>query len=351
MALFSIKNIRISGVAACVPKHEESNYDYNWISETERKMLVKTIGIEKRRIASEKTTTADMCYEAAVKLLEELNWNKNDIEALVFVSQSPDYFLPASSVLLQDRLKLPKTTLAFDVNLGCSGYAYGLSVISGLMSSTGLKKGLLLAGDKSTSSLNPKDKSSYPLFGDAGTATAIEYDTYSSKMDFNLQSDGSGHQAIIIPHGGMRNPVTEESYQEEEIEKGIVRHKRNLALDGLEVFNFSLREVAPNIKKLYEYNSTSNDDYDYFLFHQANLLMNESIRKKLKIEPEKVLYTLKNFGNTSSASIPLTMVSEINTQLKTEPLSLLLCGFGVGLSWGSVALKTNKIACPQIIEI
>ncbi len=350
MSLFSIENIQIAGISACVPQREERNENYSWISEQERKMLIKTTGVNERRIASEKITVSDMCFAAAEKLMQELKWKKDEIGILIFVSQSPDYFLPATSIILQNRLNLPLTTLAFDINLGCSGYVYGLSVISSFMAASGIKKGLLLAGDKSTSSLNKCDKSAYPLFGDAGTATALEFCS-SEKMYFNLQSDGSGYNAIIIPDGGMRNPLSDETFKEKEIEKGIVRHRRNLWLDGLEVFNFSLREVAPNIKKLFEFSNTSNENYDYFIFHQANLLMNESIRKKLKIEPEKVPYSLGKFGNTSSASIPLTLVSELQKNLNEKKLSLLLCGFGVGLSWGSVALITNKIVCSDIIEI
>ena len=219
------------------------------------------------------------------------------------------------------------------------------------MSTAKIKKGLLLVGDISSFSLNKKDKSTYPLFGDAGTATSLEYDENASQMHFNLRSDGSGAKSIIIEDGGLRNPLTEDSYKEQEVEKGIIRNRRNLSLDGLEVFNFSLREVAPNIKELMQFNNTDISDYNYFVFHQANKLMNESIRKKLKVESEKVPYSLKEYGNTSSASIPLTIVTELSEEEKENNNSFLFSGFGVGLSWGSVALKTNKLICPPIIEI
>jgi 3-oxoacyl-[acyl-carrier-protein] synthase-3 len=351
MAVFSVSNIKLTGIAACVPKNSESNLDYDWISEQERALLIKTTGIENRRIAGKGVTTSDLCFEAAQKLLAELNWNKNEIEIIVFVSQSRDYFLPATAIILQDRLGIPTTCLAYDIGLGCSGYVYGLANISSMMTTAKLKKGLLLVGDISSFSLNKKDKSTYPLFGDAGTATALEYDEKADKMDFNLRSDGTGAKAIIIEDGGLRNPLTEDSYKEVEIDKGIIRNRRNLSLDGLEVFNFSLREVAPNINELFQYNSTDISDYDHFVFHQANKLMNESIRKKLKIEPEKVPYSLKKYGNTSSASIPLTIVTELSEKVKNKTSSFLFSGFGVGLSWGSVALKTNDLICPAIIEL
>ncbi|MCW3086365.1 MAG: ketoacyl-ACP synthase [Bacteroidetes bacterium] len=351
MATFSLSHVKLSGIAACVPKKNESNLDYDWISEPERQLLIKTTGIENRRIAERGTTSADFCFAAAQNLLKELNWNAADVEILVFVSQSPDYFLPASAVILQDKLGLPKTTLAFDINLGCSGYVYGLSMIASMMSNTKIKKGLLLVGDVSSISLNKRDKSTYPLFGDAGTATALEYDEQAARMDFNLQSDGSGYNAIIIPDGGSRQKLEDASYKEEEVEKGIIRSRANLKLDGLEVFNFSLREVAPNINALLQYNSTTIDDYDHFVFHQGNKLMNESIRKKLKLDPAKVPYSLKEYGNTSSASIPVTIVSQLSEQVKSKKNKMIFSGFGVGLSWGSVALSTEHLICPPVIEI
>jgi 3-oxoacyl-[acyl-carrier-protein] synthase-3 len=170
-------------------------------------------------------------------------------------------------------------------------------------------------------------------------------------MFFNLQSDGKGYDAIIIKHGGLRHAQTAESTIRKEIEPGIIRSERDLALNGLEVFNFSLREVAPNIVNLLNYAKKGIDDSSFAVFHQANLLMNETIRKKLGLPPEKVPYSLKKFGNTSSASIPLTMVTQIGNELKTKKNNLLLSGFGVGLSWGSAWIETENMVIPELIEI
>lgn len=334
-----------------MPRNVVSNRDYDYLTEQERDLLIKTTGIEEKRIVENGVVTSDLCFEAAEKLISELNWNKEEIELLIFVSQSRDYILPATAITLQNRLGLPKTTMAFDISLGCSGYVYGLSAIAGMMSSFRTKKALLLVGDVSSLSPNEKDKSTYPLFGDAGSATALQFDEKAPLMHFNLQSDGSGYKAIYIEAGGVRHPIDAESFIDQEIEKGIVRNKRNLSLDGLEVFNFTLREVTPNIKALFEATGTSIDNYDYFVFHQANKLMNESIRKKLKVEEEKVPYTLEKFGNTSSASIPLTMVSQMKNALETKDLNHVLSGFGVGLSWGTAGIQTNRIICPELIEI
>jgi 3-oxoacyl-[acyl-carrier-protein] synthase-3 len=350
MALFKVDNVKVVGMGATVPKYEESNWDYDLLTEKEQDLLVKTTGIEKRRIAQSGTTTSDLCYHSAKNLLSKLEWNSNEIELLIFVSQSPDYYLPATSIILQDRLGLPKTAIAFDINLGCSGFVYGLSVISTLISTARIKKALLFSGDVSSFSINKNDKSTFPLFGDAGTVTALEFDSSANPLYFNLQSDGSGYEAIIIPDGGLRNPTNDESYIEHQIEKGIKRSRRNLKLEGMDIFNFSLREVAPNINNLLEYANEDKSDFDYFVMHQANKLMNESIRKKLKIEKDKVPYSLAKFGNTSSASIPLTIVSELKNNLSKGKHKLILSGFGVGLSWASVLLDTNNLICTEVIE-
>jgi len=349
MAIFQVPNINIAGISACVPEYEYNNHNYDWISEKERETLIKTIGVEKKRHAHKGTTTSDLCFVAADNLINELSWDRSEIDILIFVSQSRDYIIPATAGLLQEKLSLPKSCIAFDVSLGCSGYVYGLSVIGSMMTTGIIKKGLLLTGDISTLNTSYKDKSAFPLFGDAGTATAIELDTSSSSMKFNLQTDGSGYDAIIIPDGGIRNFANEEtSFKYEKISEGIFRNKFNIALDGIKVFNFSLREVKPNINKLLQEFELTIDDIDYFIFHQANKLMNETIRKQLKLDPKKVPFSLKDYGNTSSASIPLTIVAELANKVKDNELTLLLSGFGVGLSWGSVILQTKNIVCPSI---
>ncbi len=349
MAIFQVPNIDIAGIAACVPEDEYHNSNYDWISEKERETLIKVIGVNKKRHAKKGTTTSDLCYVAADNLMNELCWERSDIDIIIFISQSRDYIIPATAGLLQQKLGLSKTCIAFDISLGCSGYVYGLSVIGSMMATGMIKKGLLLTGDISTLNTSYKDKSAFPLFGDAGTATAVTLNSDSFPMKFNLQTDGGGYDAIIIPDGGIRNFANKEtSFTYEKISDGIERNKFNIALDGIKVFNFSLREVKPNILKLLKEYELSIDDIDYFVFHQANKLMNETIRKQLKLDPDKVPYSLHDYGNTSSASIPLTIVSQISGKLNTEVKTLLLAGFGVGLSWGSVVLKTDSIVCPPV---
>jgi 3-oxoacyl-[acyl-carrier-protein] synthase-3 len=351
MAFLSVDNVRISGIAACVPKHTESNLEYEWITEKERELLVKTTGIANRRVAGRDICTSDMCVASAKELLTKSKTDPEEVEILIFVSQSPDYILPATSIIIQNRLGLSKNVMAFDIALGCSGYVYGLSVISNLMSTGRFKKGLLLVGDVSSFSQSKTDKSTYPIFGDSGTATLLEYSTDSRQMHFNLQSDGSGYKAIIINDGGLRNPYNSDSEIMVEHEPGIIKNKRHLMLDGIEVFNFSLREAPVNVKDLLQKINSNVEMIDFFLFHQANRIMNESIRKKLNIPIEKVPYSLNDYGNTSSASIPLTIVSRLSEDVKGKDLYVCLSAFGVGLSWGSAALHLNNIICPPLIEI
>jgi 3-oxoacyl-[acyl-carrier-protein] synthase-3 len=351
MAFIRAKHIRISAIAAAVPAHQEKNTDYEWLSPAEREMFIKTTGIAVRRVADSKTSTSDLCYVSAEKILNDLKTDRSEIDILIFVSQSPDYLLPATSIILQDRLKLGKHTMAFDISLGCSGYVYGLSVIASLMQNAGFRKGLLMAGDISTHSQNYKDKTTYPLFGDAGTATLLEYTPEEQEMTFHLNSDGSGYKAIMQPDGGIRSPITPESFIEREYEPGVIRTSKGLHMNGSDVFNFSITEAPLSVKEVFTAAHTGPEQIDYFIMHQANKLLNETIRKKLKIDADKVPYTLSEFGNTSSASIPITIVHRLGKAVSGETKKLCLSGFGVGLSWASAVLDVDHVYCPPVIEI
>jgi len=338
-------------MAAAVPKKEVSNLNYKWISVKERNQVVKMIGVEKRHIAEKGQTTSDLCFAAANKLLDDLGWDRNEIQALIFVSQSMDYIIPATSPILQDRLGLPKSCMALDIGLGCSGFVYGLSMIGSLMSQAKMNKALLMAGDLSNVTSSYRDKSTYPLFGDAGTVTALEYDENAVPMIFNLQTDGAGYEAIMIHDGGVRNWVSKDSFKYKKYGDGMYRNKLQIALNGIEVFNFSLREVVPNIKATLKYAGKTLNDYDYLVFHQANRLINETLRKMLKVEKEKVPYSIQKFGNTSSASVPITMISELQEELASKKNRFLLSAFGIGLSWGTVLLETDGVVCPGVLEV
>lgn len=351
MAAFSVKDIAIRGISCCVPKNKERNVDLDILTQEEIQKFIEATGIEERRIATKEICTSDLCCEAAEKLIKDLNWQKDEIEILVFVSQTADYILPVSAAILQDRLGFSTNCIAFDVPLGCSGYVYGISIIAGMMKAAGLKKGMLLAGDTSSKLVSKTDKSTVPLFGDGGSATAFEFDVNAESLLFDLGTDGSGYKTIIINDGGSRNRINSDSLLYETISPGIERNACQLILDGMDVFGFGISQAPKTVNKLIEKFEIDKDAIDHFVFHQANLMMNKMIVKKLKLPAEKVPYTLKEFGNTSSTTIPLTIVAELKENLTDTSKDLIICGFGVGLSWGTAKIRLNNVVISDLIEI
>ena len=349
MAFLDIRNVSIVGVSACVPMgRQEISEIYKWEG---AENFGNSTGIKSRRVADSSTTSSDLCLKAAEHLIRDLGWDKTDIEILVFVTQTPDYILPATSCLLQERLGLTKECYTLDISLGCSGWVYALSAISALMQNGSIKKGILLAGDTPLKMCSRDDKSSFPLFGDAGTATALEYNETSSGMKFLFNTDGSGADTIIIQDGAYRNEVSPDSFEMVHQEVGIERNRLNVELDGMSVFSFGINKAPKSIRQLCEHFKIDPESIDIYTFHQANMMMNEMIRKKLKLQKEKVPYSMDEFGNTSSASIPLTLVTRERENLESRSLQNIACGFGVGLSWGSVWFETDKIVVPELIEI
>lgn len=351
MATFSVNNIAIKGISCCVPKNTERNIDLDILTQEEIQKFIDATGVEERRIATKEICTSDLCCEAAEKLIKDLNWQKEEIEILVFVSQTADYILPVSAAVLQDRLGLSTNCIAFDVPLGCSGYVYGMSIIASMMNSTGIKKGLLLAGDTSSKLLSKSDKSTVPLFGDGGSATAFQLDEKADTLLFDLGTDGSGYKTIIVNDGGSRNRTNSESLTYHTISPGIERNACQLILDGMDVFSFGISQAPKTVNKLIEKFEIDKDAINHFVFHQANLMMNKMIVKKLKLPVEKVPYSLKEFGNTSSTTIPLTIVTELKDSLTNTSQDLILCGFGVGLSWGTAKIRLDNVMISDLIEI
>lgn len=351
MANFKIQNVSLTGIAVAVPKAKTVNLDNPFFSKEDVEKFTATTGVSEFRIA-DTTTTSDLGFEAAQKLISEMNIDKNDIDVLIFVSQTPDYLnIPNTAPLIQDKLGLPKTCLAFDLPLGCSGFVYGLSTLASYMQNPSFKKGLLICGDTLSKIVGNEDKSAALLFGDAAAATLLERVESKSQMYFSLGTDGSGYKAIIINDGGARNPFNENSLAVVDYGNEIKRNQCELALDGMDVFSFGITQAPKSVKELVAFSDIKIEEVDFAIFHQANKMMNEMIRKKLKLETEKVPYSLGKFGNTSSASIPVTMVTELKNQLRKGQNKLLFCGFGVGLSWGSCYLTTDNLTVLDLIEM
>lgn len=354
MAFQEIKNVIIKGVAACVPEHVLDNRDSTLIGNAAdiEKFIENTAIVRRHTVGESGICTSDLCFEAAQKLMEDLNWSSSEVDCLVFVTQTPDYQLPSTACILQSRLELPVDCFAIQLSLGCSGWVYGLSTIASLMTNGNLKKGLLLTGDTVTLTKSPFDKSTFPLFGDAGTATAIEFEEGAAGIKVHTGTDGKGHEAIIIEDGGFRNPFSSKSLEMKERESGVVRNNLQSHLNGTDVFIFGITRAPQSIKALINHFSIDIESVDYFLFHQANKMMTEKIRKKIGVtDSSKVPYSLQDFGNTSSASIPLTMVTQIRDALSVGKHQMIGCGFGVGLSWGTVYFETDNLCCPPVIYL
>lgn len=349
MAFCEFKNVRIAGVAAGVPKNIVSNLDLrsgdgSISADYSPEAFVEMTGVKERRI-SEVLTTGDLGFAAAERLIADLAWDKASIDAVLFVSQTADYALPATSCILQDRLGLSKECYAADIALGCSGWVYGLSMACSFASSGAMKRILLIAGDAKRRAPQPLD----PLFGCAATATAVEFAEAAEGFKFHFGTDGSGYDAIIIPDSASRNQTRPESFIPTEFE-GKMMHQMQTHMKGMDVFGFGITTAPKSVKKLAEHYGFDYQTYDYFLFHQANMKMNNMILKKLKLDTAKVPSEMYNFGNTSSASIPLLMVTQIREQINNQKKKFLCCGFGVGLSWGTVAFD-DAIQVSELVEV
>ena len=262
MAFLEFKNVRIAGLSAGVPKRKVCNLDIKDISaDYDSAAFVETTGVLERRI-DEALTTSDLCVAAAEKLLADLGWDKSEVGGVIFVSQTTDYYLPATACIVQDRLGLSRECYAEDIVLGCSGWVYGLSSLVSLMACGGIKKALLMAGDAKR-----HVETNDPLFGFAGTVTALEYVEGADGFQFHFGTDGSGFDAIIIPDGGSRNQVTENSFKDEVID-GKHYNRMQTRMKGMDVFSFGISTAPKSVKKLAENFGFDYLDADYFVFHR-----------------------------------------------------------------------------------
>ena len=344
MAFLSYSNVRVAGMSAGVPKRKVCNLDIADISKDyDAVSFVEVTGVKERRIGE--LTVSDLAIPAVNQLLEELSWEKSSVDGLVVVTQHGDYIVPATSCILQDKLGLSKECMAMDISLGCSGWVYGLSSLVGMMSSGNFRRSLLICGDA-----RRRVEFNDPLFGFATTVTALEYQEGADEIRFHLGTDGSGYDAIIIPDGGARNQITPSSFVPQEID-GREYIPLQSRMKGMDVFSFGITTAPKSVKKLAEHYGFDYSAYDYLVLHQANMKMNGMIAKKLKFPDGKVPSSMWEFGNTSSASIPLTIATQIRGQCRNGHVKLLCCGFGVGLSWGTVALDVDHLVIPDLIEV
>jgi 3-oxoacyl-[acyl-carrier-protein] synthase-3 len=349
-----LKGVSIRGVRACVPAETRTLEQEGLIpDEAERERLIGSIGVRLRHIARPDILTSDLCQKAADGLLEELGWARDSVDVLIMVTQSADFVIPATACALQSRLGLG-SCLAFDINLGCSGYAYGLWTAASLMQTlkvTGRPaRALVLAGDVSTSKLLEGDRATVPLFGDAGSATALEIDPKADDMYGVFGTDGSGAAHILVEAGALKLPLLPPKDPHAADKAEELYRKSRLHLNGTEVFNFTLKNVPALVQAIFNTAKTDVDHIDYVLFHQANVFMLNHLRKKSGLPEDKVPIAMETFGNTSSASIPLTIAAKLSDAFDA-PKEIVLMGFGVGWSWSAMKLKMGPMPAPQVVEL
>lgn len=353
MSFLRYGNVSIRGISACVPKNVEENNVLPFYAPGEAEQVMAAIGIERRHVVKAGVTASDLCYEAADKLIDELGWERDSIDVLAFVTQCPDYVNLPNSFVVHDKLGLPETTVCLDYYHGCPGWLIGLSSIVAMVSVGGAKRVLLLDGDTCSKMQYANDREEKPLFGDAGTATAIEFDENAPSMFFNIGTKSEDAKTLTKLVGGYRNPWSVESLQHElDMRAGT---DSNFAatgkMDGMDVFSFAITKAPKSLKKLCAQCDINIEDVDNLILHQANKMIVETIAKRMKMSMDKVPTSLRNYGNTTSASIPLTLVTERSKKMASAKQRNLACTFGTGLAYGAVYFETNKIIVPEILEI
>jgi 3-oxoacyl-[acyl-carrier-protein] synthase-3 len=344
--------IRIAGVAAAVPAATVDNLrDHAFVPEDDRKKVVELTKVATYRKAPPHLCSSDMCQAAAESLLAGMNLAPTDIDAIVFATMTPDFRVPSTACVLQDRLKCSSSVVAYDVNMGCSGFVVGLYNACSLIRGAGLKRVLLLAGDTQTKLCHEEDKNVVFILGDGGTATVLEADAAAGEIVIELMTDGSRFQNLWIPAGGFRRPSSEASREVMQRPDGGRRSDDHLFMNGMEIFKFSVTDVVKTLTGFMEVESLTAEKVDRLFLHQANYFMNEKIAKKLKFTGEKVPYTIPFYGNTGSASIPLTIAHHFSTTPPNGSARALMCGFGVGLSWGVATAALDGLYAPPVIDL
>lgn len=349
MAFLKIDNVSIRGIAVCSPENVVENTDLDFFTKEEIEGIISMTGIERRRVADMNTTCSDLCEKAFNELIAQLGWERESIDAIAYLSMTEDYPQPNTACVLHGRLGLSEDCYVIDLKQGCPGWIVGLSTLASLVTTGNVKRALLLNGDINTRNSSPYDKESQPLFSDAGAVTAIEYDESAAPLEIYVATRGKDYPSILCPVGGARQPVTVESLEFKDYPDGSRCRDIDCRMDGMSVFSFGISAAPKAVKKLWEHFEIDPESVDKYFFHQANLFMNEKIRKKLKIDESKVPYILKDFGNTSSASIPSNIVISCNQDFSNKKMDCIGCSFGVGLQYGAIHFVTEKIICPKLI--
>ncbi|HAU8252185.1 TPA: ketoacyl-ACP synthase III [Vibrio vulnificus] len=345
-------NAKIGGIVTVVPptiKCIDDEVSFYGGNEKQIARIKKAVGLDKRHVVEAGITALDLCVEASEKLVEVLNIDRSTIDAVIFVTQTPDHFQPSNAAILHGKLGLSTNVAAFDVSLGCSGYVYGLWVAHMMVQTNACQNVLVLAGDTLSQCVNVRDRSTAPLFGDAGSATLVQKSTSSLPSYFSLHTDGSGSQHIVQPAGGFRMPFSDLTQEETMDDEGNWRSQNDLYMNGAEVFNFAIKTEPQAISDILELGEKTIDDIDYIFFHQANQYIISNIVRRLKCPKEKAPSDIVSlYGNQSSASIPCAISHTLGNQ-DLAVKDVVLSGFGVGLSWASAMLSLENTYVSEVL--
>lgn len=344
MAYTEIGGVSIRGIACCLPDNKiETRSHYERFGQEKVDKFITKTGIESNYISTPNQCASDLAFEAADKLINELGWDRNSINGLLFFTQSPDYRKPSTACILQHRLDLPTNSVAFDVNLGCSSFVYGLWVCSQLMAGSDINRMLLLIGDNQTKYISPYDHSATMLMTDAGSVIAMEKTpNVEDVFRFQLMTDGSKFKSIYIPAGASRNKYTATEERTDKYGDGILKSDYDHHMNGLDVFEFTISKVPKTIKEYLKRVSLTEKDFDYLVLHQANKAIIEKIAHSVKFPLDKTPINIDRFGNSNGSSIPLLIVDKLQKREMNRKLRLLVCGYGIGLSWGVADIFLDK---------
>jgi len=326
-----VKNIEYFLPSKVLTNNELAEEFHRWESEK----IEEKLGIKERHIAEENQTASDLGFCAAEKLLA--NYPRENIDALIFCTQSPDYFLPATSCVLQEKLKLKKNCAVFDINQGCSGFIYGLAIAKSFITSNIAQNILLITAETYSKHINPKDLANKTIFGDGAAAILIEKSELENIFEFVLGSDGSGYNNLIVKAGGFRHPYNKDP-EIKMTNSGDIYTDNNLYMNGREIFNFTIEAVPLVVKECLMKNNLTIDEVDYFIFHQANKFMIDYLRQKIGIPENRFYNNIELTGNTVSSTIPIALKDAKDNSIIKPGDKILICGFGVGYSWGATII-------------
>lgn len=342
---FQFNNVELLGISSVVPPKELSLLDDATLYNGDKKRIDRVLnssGFLKRKVCEQEVLTSDLCHQAAEDLFDKLAIDRSSIDALLFISYTPDYLMPATSYVLHKRLGLSQDCIVMDIPQACSGYVLGLFQASMLINA-GCQNVLLLVGDTFSKFSDMFIDNTAPVFGDAGSATLLRKNKKASKIFFSIHSDGTNYDAFMCKNGGFRNIPKQDTFYE----NGNFRYEAKM--DGGRVFEFTMQEIAPSIEGLIAFSKTEKQGIDWFVMHQANKFILENIARLLDVDVGKIpMTTLTKYGNQCGASIPCAIADVLKDEVSRGSTKLLLAGFGIGLSWASCILDCNKIYCSSI---